>query len=61
MSCLILAFPFSFEGKLIQYIGRLLHSTNPKLVIDYRDKNVAFFERQYKQRRRYYKREMRVK
>jgi len=60
MSCLILAF-FSFEGKLIQYIGRLLHSTNPKLVIDYRDKNVAFFERQYKQRRRYYKREMRVK
>ncbi len=58
ISCLILAFPFSFEGKLIQYIGRLLHSANPKLVIDYRDSKVAFLERQYKQRRRYYKREM---
>ena len=54
ISVLILAFPFSFEGKLIQYIGRLLHSSNPKSVIDYRDKNVAFLERQFKQRNRYY-------
>lgn len=55
ISTLILAFPFSFEGKLIQYIGRLLHSTNPKFVFDYRDKNVTFLERQFKQRNRYYK------
>ena len=54
ISVLVLAFPFSFEGKLIQYIGRLLHSTDPKLVIDYRDKQVAFLERQYKKRQTYY-------
>ena len=56
ISSLILAFPFSFEGKLIQYLGRLLHGSDPKCVIDYRDKNVAFLERQFKQRNRYYKR-----
>lgn len=55
ISTLILAFPFSFEGKLIQYIGRLLHSTNPKFVFDYRDKKVTFLERQFKERNRYYK------
>lgn len=54
ISVLVLAFPFSFEGKLVQYIGRLLHGTDPKLVIDYRDTKVAFLERQYKQRQRYY-------
>lgn len=54
ISALVLAFPFSFEGKLIQYIGRLLHGANPKLVIDYRDRKVEFLERQYKQRQRYY-------
>ncbi len=54
ISTLVLAFPFSFEGKLAQYIGRLLHSDTPKFVIDYRDSKVAFLERQYKQRKRYY-------
>ena len=54
ISVLVLAFPFSFEGKLIQYIGRLLHGANPKLVVDYRDRRVEFLERQYKQRQRYY-------
>lgn len=55
ISTLVLAFPFSFEGKLAQYVGRLLHSTHPKFVFDYRDSKVDFLERQYKQRRRYYK------
>ncbi len=54
ITVLVLAFPFSFEGKLMQYIGRLLHGVNPKRVIDYRDRNVEFLERQYKQRQRYY-------
>jgi superfamily II DNA or RNA helicase len=52
---LVLAFPFSFEGKLIQYIGRLLRGSGEKRVIDYRDHKVAFLERQYTKRRRYYK------
>ncbi len=54
ISVLVLAFPFSFEGKLVQYVGRLLHGSDPKLVLDYRDTKVVFLERQYKQRRRYY-------
>jgi superfamily II DNA or RNA helicase len=54
-TCLVLAFPFSFEGKLIQYLGRLRDTGVQKLIIDYRDKNIPFLERQYKQRERYYK------
>lgn len=53
---LVLAFPFSFEGKLTQYVGRLLHSDGPRRrLIDYHDASVAVLDRQYKQRQRYYK------
>lgn len=55
IDCLIIAFPFSFEGKLIQYIGRLRGKDNNKTIIDYEDKKIAFLERQFKQRKRYYK------
>jgi len=55
IDCLIIAFPFSFEGKLVQYIGRLRGRNNERIIIDYRDKNIAFLERQFKQRQRYYK------
>lgn len=55
IDCLIIAFPFSFEGKLIQYIGRLRGKDNQKVIIDYEDKKIAFLERQFKQRKRYYK------
>jgi superfamily II DNA or RNA helicase len=54
-TCLVLAFPFSFEGKLIQYMGRLRDIGAQKLIIDYRDKNIPFLEKQFKQRVRYYK------
>jgi len=55
ISCLILAFPFSFEGKLVQYIGRLRDIGDQRLIIDYRDSNIPFLERQFKQRVRYYR------
>ncbi len=55
INCLILAFPFSFEGKLIQYIGRLRGHNNYKVIIDYRDSQIPFLERQFKQRQRVYK------
>ncbi len=54
INSLVLAFPFSFEGKLVQYIGRLLHSTDPKSVFDYRDSKIVFLDKQFKQRQRYY-------
>ena len=55
ISCLILAFPFSFEGKLVQYIGRLRDIGEQKTIIDYRDSQIPFFEKQFKERQRYYK------
>lgn len=55
IDCLILAFPFSFEGKLIQYIGRLRGSGRERIILDYADGKIPFLERQFKQRQRYYK------
>ncbi|HUC88316.1 MAG TPA: hypothetical protein VMR95_04170 [Candidatus Binatia bacterium] len=55
IEALVLAFPFAFEGKLTQYVGRLMHSSNPKALIDYHDKNIAFLDRQFQQRQRAYK------
>src|SRR3989338_585837 len=54
IDCLIIAFPFSFEEKLIQYIGRLRGKNNQKTIIDYADRKIAFLDRQFKQRKRYY-------
>ena len=55
ISCLILAFPFSFEGKLVQYMGRLRDIGEQKTIVDYRDTQIPFLEKQFKQRERYYK------
>jgi len=55
ITCLILAFPFSFEGKLAQYIGRMRDIGEQKLIIDYRDQLIPFLEKQFKQRQRFYK------
>jgi superfamily II DNA or RNA helicase len=58
ITCLVLAFPFSFEGKLIQYMGRLREIEKPKLIIDYRDNKIPFLEKQFKQREKYYKKNL---
>jgi len=60
LDCLFLAYPFSFEGKLIQYIGRIEHGKpestfRGRFIFDYRDKKVTFLENQFKKRNRYYK------
>jgi superfamily II DNA or RNA helicase len=55
ITCLILAFPFSFEGKLVQHIGRLRESGDQRLIIDYRDRKIPFLESQFKHRERYYR------
>jgi len=59
-TCLILAFPFSFEGKLVQYLGRLRDIGIQRRIFDYRDKNILFLERQYKMRKRYYKKSLAI-
>ena len=55
ISCLILAFPFSFEGKLVQYMGRLRDIGDQKIIVDYRDAQIPFLDKQFKQRERHYK------
>ena len=55
LNCLILAYPFAFEGKLIQYIGRVQRSSNMPIIYDYRDIYIDYLEKQYRQRNKYYK------
>lgn len=56
LSCIFLLYPFAFEGKLIQYIGRILRSKGRKVIYDYRDKNIDFLLKLYKKREKYYRR-----
>jgi len=52
---LFLVFPFAFEGKLIQYIGRIQRGEEEiKKVYDYRDSNIDILEKLFKKRQRYY-------
>ena len=58
LDCLFLVYPFAFEGKLVQYIGRIERgkvSENARYIFDYRDSKTPFLERQFKKRNRYYK------
>jgi superfamily II DNA or RNA helicase len=55
LECLFIVYPFAFEGKLIQYIGRIQRSENPPVIFDYRDSKIDYFEKMFKQRNRYYK------
>ena len=55
LTCLILAFPFAFEGKLVQYIGRVQRSEITPVIYDYRDIYVDYLEKQFRQRNQYYK------
>lgn len=57
LDSLFLIYPFSFEGKLTQYVGQILHSDSlAKTVYDYCDELVPYFERMYRQRKKYYDR-----
>ena len=55
LDCLFLVYPFSFEGKLIQYIGRIQRSENQKVIVDYMDLNIPFFGKMFKKRHSYYR------
>ena len=58
LDCLILAYPFSFEGKLIQYIGRVQRSQVAPVIYDYRDYRIEYFNNLFKQRNKYYRKLM---
>lgn len=58
LECLILAYPFAFEGKLIQYMGRVQRTEVTPIIYDYRDIHIDYLEKQFRQRNRYYKKLM---
>jgi superfamily II DNA or RNA helicase len=55
ISRVFLAYPFSFEGKLIQYVGRVQRSKVPPTVYDYRDYRIPYLESLFQKRNLYYR------
>ena len=58
LDTLMLAAPVKFEGRLIQYIGRLNRQYDGKkdvIVYDYVDAHIGFFDRQYRNRLKSYR------
>ena len=54
-NCLFLAYPFSFEGKLIQYIGRVQRSEITPTIYDYRDIKIDYLNKMFLKRNIYYR------
>ena len=55
IECLFLVYPFSFEGKLIQYFGRVQRSEITPTIYDYRDVKIDYLEKLFQKRNAYYK------
>jgi superfamily II DNA or RNA helicase len=49
-NCLFLVYPFSFEGKLIQYIGRVQRSEVTPTIYDYRDIKIEYLNKLFLKR-----------
>jgi superfamily II DNA or RNA helicase len=54
-NCLFLVYPFSFEGKLVQYIGRVQRSEVSPTIYDYRDIRIGYLKRMFLKRNVYYR------
>jgi superfamily II DNA or RNA helicase len=55
LNTLFLAFPFSYKGKLIQYIGRVQRSEVPAVIYDYRDTKVDYLNKLFLKRNVHYR------
>lgn len=53
--CLFLVYPFSFDGKLIQYMGRVQRSEISPTIYDYRDIKIDYLNRMFLKRNVYYR------
>jgi len=60
-TCLFLVYPFSFEGKLIQYIGRVQRSEIAPVIYDYRDIKIDYLNKLFLKRNTYYRKLIRQK
>lgn len=56
VNSLFLVYPFSFKGKLIQYIGRVQRSEINPTVYDYRDIKIEYLNKLFLKRNAYYRR-----
>lgn len=54
-NCLFLVYPFSFEGKLIQYIGRVQRSEKSPSIYDFRDYKIDYLNKLFLKRNTYYR------
>jgi superfamily II DNA or RNA helicase len=54
-NCLFLVYPFSFDGKLIQYIGRVQRSEVSPTIYDYRDIKIDYLNKLFLKRNTYYR------
>ena len=52
---LFLVYPFSFQGKLIQYIGRVQRSEIAPVIYDYRDIRIDYLNKLFLKRNTYYR------
>lgn len=55
VSRLFLVYPFSFKGKLIQYIGRVQRSEITPVIYDYHDHNIEYLHRLFLKRNVHYR------
>ncbi len=55
VTCLFLVYPFSFKGKLVQYIGRVQRPEIAPLIYDYRDAKIEYLNRLFLKRNTYYR------
>ena len=53
--CLFLVYPFSFNGKLIHYIGRVQRSKIAPTIYDYRDIKIDYLNKLFLKRNTYYR------
>ncbi|MHB1195638.1 MAG: TOTE conflict system archaeo-eukaryotic primase domain-containing protein [Lutibacter sp.] len=55
INCLFLVYPFSFEGKLIQYIGRVQRSEISPIIYDFRDYKIDYLNKLFLKRNTHYR------
>jgi superfamily II DNA or RNA helicase len=55
VECVFLVYPFSFEGKLVQYIGRVQRSEIAPTIYDYRDYKIDYLNKLFLKRNTYYR------
>ena len=53
--CLFLVYPFSFHGKLVQYIGRVQRSEVTPTIYDYRDLEIDYLNKLFLKRNAWYR------